>query len=114
MFVSTMPHNIFETAVIDCLSRCAGNNKYSDWGQQTSRALPLQTSEGGTVFYYRLTKLRNVPKPDQTNSLKKLSERDSVMKGVQALLEEAKRAKQDFESAIDKVLYSIVLLPNWG
>jgi len=87
--VTTMPPEIFEKIAITPLNS-NGNDEMdslSNWkrGHSTHE---LRTAAGGCVYYYSIRKL---------SSMCNLSRNDKVMSGILALLEEAKKLKEDSE-----------------
>ena len=121
--ISTMPPNVLEPIAIAPLTLTNDNkpdgtnttNKLiSDWGKGC-RVQQMTTAEGNTMFYYTIKKLANTKirstfgsqskrKSEQTGKEKiKDSNKEDIMAGINALLEEAKKAAEDMKIATNKV-----------
>ena len=77
----------------------------------------ITTPEGGQVYYYCITKLAHCTKLSSFNSsdttrtvptARTDTDKEDIMAGIAALLEEAKKAKSQMDLAVQKVLYGSV------
>lgn len=120
VLVSTMPPEVIEPLALTPLlaPRNQTENSASDW-KRGCRVLPLTTQEGGNVFYYAIRKLGEIsrvtsfrpsapPSSASTSSshatkVGAAADNSGIMAGIAALLEEAKRAKENMEAAAKQV-----------
>jgi len=142
ILISTMPPDILEPlAFTPLLSTTSSNSKdsananciVSNW-KAGCRVLPLTTQEGGTVYYYAMTKLSEISqltsyRPGQeakgtnnnnnngsgsssgnnsSSSKTKSTDTSGIMAGIAALLEEAKKAKEAMEAATHQVHFHVL------
>jgi len=92
--ITTMPPDVFEALAINSVD---ASGYVCDWSQ--ARRVKLNTAEGGEVHYYAITK-KNTP-------LRSERGKQDIMAGIQALLAEAAKAKEDLvraqESCAEKI-----------
>ena len=123
VLISTMPPDILEpVAMAPLLSSSSSsataivNNKVSsssvcNW-KTGSIIRNITTPEGGQVYYYCITKLAHCTKLSSFNSSNTMrtvptartdTDKEDIMAGIAALLEEAKKAKSQMDLAVQKV-----------
>ena len=110
--VTTMPPAVFRAIALDPLP--GGAAASTDW--RDCKKKKIRTNEGGFVYFYPLRKTANLPR-DAAARVRRASggppgsgvestaaavappDRAAVLSGIQALLEEAKKAKEEMERA---------------
>ena len=117
--ISTMPPEIIEPLALAPLLDPSGTKRVSNWNRGSTERL-LTTQEGGKVYYYAITKLADIARkssfrpaaalsassslsPTKSKGTKKAADNSDIMAGISALLDEAKRAKENMEAATNKV-----------
>ena len=101
--ITTMPPAVFRAIALDPLT----DNNVTDWKECKKKK--IRTNEGGHVYFYPLRKTANLPLDVATKIKRKHNgshlhtpstmpqppDRDAVMSGITALLEEATRAREE-------------------
>jgi hypothetical protein len=102
ILISTMPPNVLQPLGIAALGELVnGRSAVCNWNQGC-RVLPLQTPEGGQVYYYAVKKTAECAKTTSHRSSKASvapGSKEDIMAGISALLEEARKAKEQMDSA---------------
>ena len=113
--ITTMPPAVFRAIAIDPLT----DNNVTDWKECKKKK--IRTNEGGHVYFYPLRKTANLPLDIATKIKRKHSgshvhnqssmpqppDRDAVMSGITALLEEATRAREEMQRVQQDVAMKI-------
>jgi hypothetical protein len=107
ILISTMPPGVLQPLGIAALGELVnGRSAVCNWNQGC-RVLPLQTPEGGQVYYYAVKKTAECAKTTSHRSSKASvapGSKEDIMAGISALLEEARKAKEQMDSAEVQVL----------
>lgn len=105
--ISTMPPDIFKAIAIDPIDIDCKGDPATDWGRG-SKSIKLQTSEGSDIYYHCVSKLRevsqNILSSAKQSRQQQSQSKEQIMDGIMQLLEEAKKAKDLVEKAINKVI----------
>lgn len=121
ILITTMPAQILEQIGIAPLgmltqSKEGVRSSVCNWkGAGSNNMKALSTAEGGQVFYYAITKTANCEKLSSHGKKPAISKvngsgKDDIMAGITALLEEAKKAKEQMELAAERVFFAITYL----
>jgi hypothetical protein len=107
ILISTMPPDVLQPLGIAALGELVnGRSAVCNWNQGC-RVLPLQTPEGGQVYYYAVKKTAECTKTTSHRSSKASAapgSKEDIMAGISALLEEARKAKEQMDSAEAQVI----------
>lgn len=102
ILVSTMPPQVLEAlGIIPLAELRSGRSPVCDWNNG-ARVRPLTTTEGGQVYYYAIRKIAPCGKSTShrlATAGAAPGSKEDIMAGIQALLAEARKAKEQMDSA---------------
>jgi hypothetical protein len=104
VLITTMPPKILQSIAIDpLLSGGSSGTRPVNW-ESGHVCHQLQTPEGGDVYYYCLRKMADLATNSTANYSSNVGgDKEDIMSGILALLEEAKAAREAVDEAARRV-----------
>jgi SAM-dependent methyltransferase len=107
VLITTMPPNVLQSIAIDPLLSCGDSGTRPVNWDAGHVCHQLQTPEGGDVYYYCLRKMADLSVgpfvPSSSSGGGNGADKEDIMSGILALLEEAKQAREAVDEAAKKV-----------